>query len=55
MRLLMILALVASAILPVLPAAAQPRRCTLSSSSPNEGSTLSSTSEGGNPSCGVPG
>ena len=48
MKLLAILALVATSFLPVLPAAAYVSSCSLTSSTPNEGTTLSSTSEGGN-------
>ena len=48
MKLLTILALLATVLLPILPASAGSISCGMTSSSPNEGSTLSSTSEGGN-------
>jgi len=52
MKLLIVLALLATSLLPVMPASAF-EACSMSSSSPNEGSTLSSTSEGGIQSCPV--
>ena len=48
MKLWTILSLLATVLLPIMPASAGALSCGMTSSSPNEGSSLTSTSEGGN-------
>jgi len=49
MKLLVILSLIGVSFLPILPASAGPANCGFTGSTPNEGSSLTSTSEGGQP------